>query len=334
MKRNKKAHALKRVVEKGVPKALIERLDPAQELVYDGWEILAFDAREAKKCFSQAIALDPGMADAYNGLAEVALAKGDMAAAEKHYLTAYEKAKASLGTEAKNAFSWWGELETRPYMRSRHGLGLLYLTTGRYEQAIALFEDLLARNPNDNQGVRYLVAPTHLLKDGLPGALEAFDWFARHYAEDIPDPHFLLNWGLASYMAGRFEDAAMRFRSAFFANPYLLPLVLGRKPKVLPIWHSDNLMRIDYAREYFDWFGGLWSDRDDARGFVGFVWDDVEIRAGFRRWKDLWTEIDRIEVSDLRSSLIDKAREIETSELSRRFFLRMKTFLDSLVRPF
>jgi tetratricopeptide (TPR) repeat protein len=253
LKRNKKAHALKRVDEKGVPKALTERLDAAQELVYDGWEILAFDAREAKRCFSQ---------------------------------------------------------------------------------AIALFEDLLARNPNDNQGVRYLVAPTYLLKDDLPGALKAFDWFERHYAEDIPDPHFLLNWGLASYMAGRFEDAAMRFRSVFFANPYLLPLVLGRKPKVLPIWHSDNLMRIDYAREYFDWFGGLWSDRDDARGFVGFVWDDVEIRAGFRQWKKLWTEIDGLEVSDLRSSLIDKAREIETSELSRTFFLRLKSFLDSLARPF
>lgn len=333
MKRDKKPNALKRVVEKNVLKALRERLADAKELVYDGWELLASDVREAKKCFSQAITLDPDLADAHNGLAEVALAKGDVVAAEKHYLTAYEKAKASLGTEDKNAFSWWGELETRPYMRSRHGLGLLYLNVGRYEQAIALFEDLLARNPNDNQGIRYLVAPAHLLKDDLPGALAAFDWFERHYAEDIPDPHFLFNWGLASFMAGRFEDAAMLFRSAYFANPYLLPLVLGRKPKVLPIWHSNNLMRIDYAREYFDWYGGLWSDRDDARRFVGFVWDDAEIRAGFRRWKELWAEIDRLEVSDLRSSLIDEARKIETSELSRTFFLRMKAFLDSLVRP-
>ncbi len=97
------------------------------------------------------------MADGHNGLAEVALAKGDMVAAEKHYLTEYEKDKASLGTEAKKAFSW-------------------------------LFDDLLARHPNDNQGIRYLVAPAHLLKDDLPGALGAFDWFERHYAEDIPDP--------------------------------------------------------------------------------------------------------------------------------------------------
>jgi tetratricopeptide (TPR) repeat protein len=208
---------------------------------------MASDVREAKRRFSRAIALDPNIADAYNGLAEVAVARGDLVTAEKHYLTAYEKAKASLGTEDKKALAWWGELETRPYMRSRHGLGLLYVEVGRYDEAIALFKDLLQRNPNDNQGVRYLVAPTHLLNDDLPGALEAFAWFERHYAEDIPDPHFLLNGGLASFMAGRYEDAATLFRSTLFANPYLLPLILGRNPKILPIWHSNNLMDLDYA---------------------------------------------------------------------------------------
>ncbi len=226
-----------------------------------------------------------------------------------------------------------GELETRPYMRSRHGLGLLYLRIGYYDKAIGLFKDLLWRNPNDNQGVRYLVAPAHLLKHDLPRALEAFAWFERHYAEDIPEPHFLLNWGLASFMAGRLEDAAMFFRSTLFANPYLLPFVLGRKPKVLPIWHSNNLMRIDYARDYFNWYGELWSDRDDARCYVGFFWDDAEIRTTFRRWKELWTEINGLEVSDLRSSLIDEARLIEARELSWAFFRRMKAFLDSLARP-
>lgn len=114
MKRDKKPHALKRVVEKNVPKALRERLADARELVYDGWELLDSDVREAKKCFSQAITLDPDLADAQNGLAEVALAKGDVV----------------------------------------DGRGSLYLNVGRYEQAIALFEDLLARNPNDNQGIR------------------------------------------------------------------------------------------------------------------------------------------------------------------------------------
>jgi hypothetical protein len=43
------------------------KIGRAQDLVYDGWETLAQDTREAKKCFERAIKLDPDLADAYNG---------------------------------------------------------------------------------------------------------------------------------------------------------------------------------------------------------------------------------------------------------------------------
>lgn len=171
---------LKQAGERGFHEISESGLSSAQEVVYDGWELMASDVREAKKCFDKAIALDPEIADAYNGLAEVAVAKGDLVTAEGYYLTAYEKAKASLGSENKKAFAWWGELETRPYMRSRHGLGLVYLEVERYDHAVALFKDLLRRNPNDNQAVRYLVAPAYLLNDDVPGALKEFDWYKRH----------------------------------------------------------------------------------------------------------------------------------------------------------
>ena len=310
----------------------IRGLAHARELVYDGWELLDSDIREAKKCFRQALALDPDIADAYNGLAEIAKALGDQMAAERHYLTAYEKAKAALGTEDAKAFAWWGELETRPYMRSRHGLGLLYLEAGRYEQAIALFEDLLRKNPNDNQGIRYLIAPAHLLNDDLPRTLKAFAWFESHYPGDIPDPHFLLNWGFASFMAGNFEDAAKRFRAGLFANPYLIPLVIGRKPKKLAIWHSNNLMELDYAREYYPWYGELWSGRGAARRFVEFIWKDAEIKADLRRWIELWTELKSLEPSKKRSMLVGEAHRIETKALTPAFFRRLSAFVGQIKR--
>lgn len=141
----KKLCDLRQVTEKGFHEALGEGLTPAEELVYEGWDFMASDVREAKRRFSRAIALDPDIADAYNGLAEVAIARGDLVTAEKHYLTASEKAKASLGTEDKKAFAWWGELETRPYMRSRHGLGLLYVEVGRYDEARQIEAKKLSR---------------------------------------------------------------------------------------------------------------------------------------------------------------------------------------------
>ena len=55
------------------------------------------------------------------------------------------------------------------------------------------------------------------------------------------------------------EEAAIVLRSTLYANPYLVPLVLTKKAKRLPIWHSNNFMSIDYAREYFPYYGRPWS---------------------------------------------------------------------------
>jgi tetratricopeptide (TPR) repeat protein len=127
-------------------------LDPslgrAQDLVYDGWDLYSSDPRGAKECFEEALELDPDLADAYNGLAWLAADKKRFEEAEALYRTAFEKARAALGTEDTKAFAWWGELETRPYMRARHGLGLLLIQMGRAREAVAEFKDLLRRAPS------------------------------------------------------------------------------------------------------------------------------------------------------------------------------------------
>ena len=301
----------------------------AQDLVYDGWDLLERDGREARKCFEKAIELDPDLADAYNGLAEVAVSKGNFRTAEQYYRTAYKKAKAMLRTEAKKSYFWWGELETRPYMRARKGLGLLCLELRRYEEAIVEFKDLLYRNPNDNQGIRYLVAPTYLLKNDVRGALKEFDWYKRHYASDLPDPHFLLSWALALFLAARYREAAVRFRSTIFGNPYLIPLILGEVPEVLPIWHSNNLMYLDYAQDYLDLYGALWGGRKEAVRFLRFIWEDPDIRKDYQQWVDLWTKLNRVRGPDKRGPIIDLANRIEAKELSPTFLRKMMEFLAS-----
>src|SRR4030042_2863298 len=76
-------HYLRQVMEKRYFEMSDAEMSRAQDLVYDGWEAMAHDPREAKKCFEGAIKLDPDLADAYNGLAEVAIARGNFSAAER-----------------------------------------------------------------------------------------------------------------------------------------------------------------------------------------------------------------------------------------------------------
>ena len=52
---------------------------------------------------------------------------------------------------------FWGFLETRPYMRARAGLAIALIKLGDESAAIEHFRAMLKLNPNDNQGIRYLL---------------------------------------------------------------------------------------------------------------------------------------------------------------------------------
>jgi len=49
----------------------------------------------------------------------------------------------------------WGLLNNRPFLRCLHGYGLCMWRLGRTDEAVCVFERILALNPNDNQGVRF-----------------------------------------------------------------------------------------------------------------------------------------------------------------------------------
>ena len=314
-------------IERASRSLATEKKSDAQDLTYDAWEMLDMDRRKAKKLFWKAIELNPDLADAYNGLACVARESGNLQSAEQFYRIAYEKAKAFLGTKAPGAFSWWGELNTHPYMKARHGLGLVLLATGRYDEAIAEFKELLERNPNDNQGIRYLVAPIYLAKGQIKDALEEFRGYEIHYKSDMPDPHYLLSWGLALYLDRQYEKAAIKFRATFFANPYLISVLLGKKPKMLPIWHSCNLAEPDYALDYLKEWPMLWKNKEGAYNFLRFVWEDPEMQSDRSEWVEHWSKLKELENVSQRRRIIDLSNLLERKAPSHQFSKRINQFL-------
>ncbi len=59
----------------------------------------------------------------------------------------------------------WGSIYNRPYLRCLHGYGLCLWRLRRFDEARAVFERILALNPNDNQGARFCLFDVHA---GLP----------------------------------------------------------------------------------------------------------------------------------------------------------------------
>ena len=64
------------------------------------------------------------------------------------------------GAEALDGYAGhcWGMLKTRPYMRARLGLAQCLWSLRRQEEAVGHCRELLRLNPNDNQGVRYVLS--------------------------------------------------------------------------------------------------------------------------------------------------------------------------------
>lgn len=307
-----------------------ERLEEAQELLYEGWEALSEssgdpeeDLERAEAFFRRALELDPQLADAYNGLAEIAVERGDLEEAEELYWTAYRLAKAELGTEEPEAFHWWRQHETRPYMRAREGLGFTYWEEGRYDEALAEFEALLRLNPNDNQGVRYLIPALYQLKGELDKALEVYEEFEERYPGDPGEPHFLFNWGLALYAVGRLEEAVAKLRQGIFQNLYIAPLLLGRDVHQYPFQHWTETAEPDYAVSYLHWFGELWEAEPGALRFLERLWEDPELRADIRQYIRLSRELDATEAKARRAQLINARRELARRAPSQELIARV-----------
>ena len=290
-------------------RALVNRDDPyveAQELVYDGWERVANgDAAGARKALQKALRLDPTLADAHNALAALTETPAN---AEALYRRAYALAREALMSEAPGSYHWWGELDTRPYMRARHGLGLALAAQGRYAEAVAEYEALLALNPNDNQGIRYLVGPTYLEAGDLDGALAAYGRYAADYPDDSGEPDHAFLHGLALWAAGRHADAARVWSRAVFGNLYVVPALLGLTAPTARIWHGTNLAEPAVAQEHVREYRTLWGRYPDARLGLGRLWAEPEVAARVTRSVELGHTMHRLSAAHRRGAAFDAAR--------------------------
>jgi hypothetical protein len=115
------------------------------------------DQQRRVRLAQDALALCPDCADAYVLLAEHAPSRKEALRLYEQGVVAGERA---LGPETfqREVGRFWGNLETRPYLRARLGLAHALWTAGRRDEAVQHFQDMLRLNPGDNQGVRYTLA--------------------------------------------------------------------------------------------------------------------------------------------------------------------------------
>lgn len=200
-------------------------LERAQETCYQ-----AFDThgRRRVQLARQALEICPDCTDAYIILAEQA---GTLEAEIDHYTNGVAAGERVLGQEAfeEHVGHFWGVSSTRPYMRARMGLAQSLEQHGRIEEAVEHYRELLRLNPDDNQGVRYLLVPK-LLQLGRDAEAARL---LKQYDEQSA------NWAyagalLAFRLSGRSSSARRELRRAFQVNPHVPEYLPEAGPLPMP----------------------------------------------------------------------------------------------------
>lgn len=178
----------------------------------------------------------------------------------------------------------WGHLENRPYLRAMHGALLGYMRLRRHKEAAGLIERMLAFNPNDNQGVRYLLGSELILAGAPEQAQAVIEAECRNY------PPYQYELALLHLQAGRWVDAATALRRGFCANPYIAEVLCGTaEPMPLAMWHGSNFAEPEMARDYGASYGALWLRRPDFVAFVRWLFQHSRVlleRAGVQACRE------------------------------------------------
>lgn len=204
-----------------LPSTASTPLERAQDLAY---RAASARGRRRIQLARKALEISGDCADAYVLLAEDA---PDPERACQLYAEAAAAGERALGPRvfAEEAGHFWGMVATRPYMRARYGLAEGLEGLGRRDEAMAHYRELLRLNPNDNQGVRYLLLPALLAagRDAEAGAL------LDQYGED---PMAVWHYGRALSMFRREGDSAAagkQLRQAVRANRHVPAFLRGRE---------------------------------------------------------------------------------------------------------
>ena len=195
--------------------------DRSQDLVLEAYDETPTKGR---KLIKQALELDPDNADAYNYLASL---ETDVDKALALYRQAVEAGERALGEEfmEENKGHFWGMIETRPYMRAKSGVADCLYAKNRINASVEIYREMIELNPNDNQGVRYLLATILLSKKDLSD----YESFIKKFdGEDNAIWHY--NNALYHFKkTGKSTKSDKALLKAYNNNPHVGDYMLGLK---------------------------------------------------------------------------------------------------------
>ncbi|MFD2045513.1 SEC-C metal-binding domain-containing protein [Ornithinibacillus salinisoli] len=229
--------------------------DIAQDMLYEAQETYGAKRR---KLIEEALKINPNSPDAYLLLAEDANSAKEQGRLLEKAVKAGEKDLGEVFFK-ENKGHFWMMIETRPYMRAKATYATSLEESGFIQEALKHYEELLELNPNDNQGIRYLLLSIYIELELYEHASKLIKQF-----EEDETANFLFNNALLSYFTNGLSSKTRRLlKNANKQNPYVKDYLQGTKH--IPaqafdyIGYGDESEAIVYAQEN----AHLWTGQEE-----------------------------------------------------------------------
>jgi tetratricopeptide (TPR) repeat protein len=211
------------------------------------------------------VAKYPDFIDGYAQLGMSLFEQDKPKLALKAYQSAFECGKRAIPAGFVGTIDW-GHLENRPFLDAAQGTMVCYLRLDQRRNALGVMEQVLAWNPDDQQGIRYIIG-TEYLRAGMRQKAEAC--FA---AEADEYPPYQYEYALFHLLAKNYVAAATCLRRGFVANGYIAEMLTGNiAPVPMAIWHGSSFAAPDLAADYIVGAAPLWFDTVGAVEFLRWV---------------------------------------------------------------
>ncbi|TAE35369.1 MAG: hypothetical protein EAY66_09090 [Sphingobacteriales bacterium] len=215
---------LNKLMEQEIPSFPTEALsfeEQAQDLVFEAYKL---PTAKGKQKVIQALELDCDCIEAYEylGLKEPIIEIG----------IAYFNMGVTIGRDIfggefleEHKGMFWGIHETRAFMRSMHSYANSLYSLSKVEESIAIMEEMIELNPNDNQGVR----DTLMLYLIEIDENEKFEKYVTMF-EGEESAFYLFNKALSAFkIKGEGMDANRKLSLAIKHNKFVVKKLISGK---------------------------------------------------------------------------------------------------------
>ncbi len=237
---------------------LFEQFHEAQDHYYMG------ELDRAKQILKKIISDDPHFIDGLTLLGDLMLTMGNQKKGFEYHRKAVEVGEKIIPESFEGKIQW-GFLENRPFLRALYSHAYDLLTQQQLQKSIKKFEEILQYNPNDNQGVRWLIGDLYFVNGEIKQAEST-------YKKELDYPPYRYSYGLVRFSQKDYTRAVKFFRKGIISNIYISDLIRRKLPLIdYQIWHGSNLELPETAYTYLDIMAQKWVEFPEAIDLLNFV---------------------------------------------------------------